>query len=190
MILVVCASSSDRRVVCVARGKHDSTGPRAVVIHRRLCEQRRDARRATTTTNTTRATNDDEENTIDDEGSRRIDEKKRRGRFHWSEKLKRGGRREKAPPRRESEDTRDELRIDAESLFRCSENCGRIVSIFVDTRARRAIRARIYEHCRSEVEEEEEEERTVVRKKKMVWYMTDIYWYCYTSLQALLRFVR
>ncbi len=115
MILVVCAPSSALRFA------ND-------ILRRPRCRYPSSSLRTTTR----RAKSDDDD--PHDEGDenketcgfsrRRIDEKKRRGRFHWSEKLKRGRRRREKSTTTEGEsedNTRDELRMMPKDYFRCSE---------------------------------------------------------------------
>jgi len=61
--------------------------------------------------------NKENKETCDDSRRRRISDEKKQRRFHWSEKLKRGRRREKSTTA-ESEDTRDELRMMPKDYFR------------------------------------------------------------------------
>ena len=113
MILVVCASSASSSSSALRANDILPSGGRRP---RRYpsSSSRTTTRRATTTTKT--KSDDDDDDHDDDEGeNNRIDEKRR---FHWSEKLKRGGRREKGTTTAESEDTRDELRFMPKNYFR------------------------------------------------------------------------
>ena len=115
ILVVVCAPSSASSSALRANDILPSGGRRP----RRYpsSSSRTTTRRATTTTKT--KSDDHDHDHDDDEGeNNRIDEKRR---FHWSEKLKRGRRREKSTTEESEDNTRDELRMMPKDYFRCSE---------------------------------------------------------------------